>query len=501
MPIVVPVRFRYAAIDLWFDPNGNPVHRGDHVIVETERGQEIGLAVDEAFNVNEETLHAPLKPVIRVADEADLARADELDVLSEEAFSSFKEIVERSGLDMKPVACEHLFDGDKIVCYFAADDRIDFRDLVRDLAAIFKLRVDMRQIGVRDEARLVGGFGHCGQELCCKRFGREFEPVSIRMAKEQDLPLNPAKISGACGRLMCCLRYEYVAYKDFKGRAPKQGSLIDTPLGTAKVMSFNTPRELVTLRLENGKQFEVPLKDMSCASSSGCCGSSDHGHTSCCVSQGGEPAGSCCGHAQHQRPNCVSREMLEKLENQTVSLLLSQLDSEESSLEQESESLTPTPVSSERRSRRKRTEHDKTQQLEQDSSLETEHEKSSAATALVKRRRRPGDAGGYAEQKRQETRDAAEGARRSRRRKAPSSSATQDSEQTARKTRVRRTHNKATAPDAPAQAASKRSADKRVQQVGTAKSQEHHREARQSQSAEGRERSLRQRRRRPTQGD
>lgn len=339
MPIVVPVRFRYAAIDLWFDPLGFPVHKGDHLIVETERGLEIGLAVDEAFNVNEETLRAPLKPVVRIATQEDLDYADELSQKAPEALAIFKETVEEMALDMKPVACEYLFDGEKIVCYFAADDRIDFRDLVKELAAQYKMRVDMRQIGVRDEARLIGGFGHCGQELCCKRFGREFDPVSIRMAKEQDLPLNPSKISGACGRLMCCLRYEFIAYKDFKSRAPKFGALIETPLGTAKLVSFDTPREILTLRLENGKQFNVPLKSMCCSKSS------EGAHSSC----GSSCSCSCSAtqkslellelsdelgedgqeqHRQYQRPDMVSREALDQLDDQVLQLLLSQLDTE-----------------------------------------------------------------------------------------------------------------------------------------------------------------------------
>lgn len=318
MPIVVPVRFRYATIDPWFDPVGLPVHRGDHVVVNTERGTEIGLAVEDPFNVNEETLRAPLKDVIRIATEEDLVRANELSQEAEIAFEQFKETVEKTDLAMKPVACEYLFDGDKIVCYFAADERVDFRELVRDLASIYRMRVDMRQIGVRDQARLVGGFGHCGQELCCKRFGREFEPVSIRMAKEQDLPLNPSKISGACGRLMCCLRYEFDAYKDFKTRAPKRNALIETPLGTAKVVDFNTPLESVTLLLENGKQFVVPLKKMCCKEGDGSCVN--------CAAQGAQNAGD--EKQKPKRPDAVTREALNQIDDTNLQLLLSQLDTE-----------------------------------------------------------------------------------------------------------------------------------------------------------------------------
>ena len=149
-----------------------------------------------------------------------------------------------------------------VVCYFSAEDRVDFRQLVRVLSRELCKRIDMRQIGVREEAALVGGFAHCGKELCCARLGCRLEPVSIRMAKEQDLPLNTSKISGACGRLMCCLRYEFDAYKDFKQRAPKRNAVIETPLGKAKIVEYDTPKEQICLRLENGKQVHIPLAEM-----------------------------------------------------------------------------------------------------------------------------------------------------------------------------------------------------------------------------------------------
>ena len=171
---------------------------------------------------------------------------------------------------MKPIEVEYLFDGEKVVFYFVAEERVDFRELVKDLATRFRARIDMRQVGVRDEARIVGGLGHCGEQLCCVRFGGEFQPVSIRMAKEQDLPLNPLKISGLCGRLMCCLRYEYEAYKDYKGRAPKKGAIVETPLGLAKVAELNTPHETVGLRFEDGRRVSVPLAEMSCNKGTGC---------------------------------------------------------------------------------------------------------------------------------------------------------------------------------------------------------------------------------------
>jgi len=262
MPVVASVRLRYVPKDYWFDPAGVEVEVGDHVIVETERGREIGLCVATGLEVEEGDLKAPLKPILRVASEEDLAQVDGLNEKTAQAMRRFRELVEEHELDMKPVEVEFMYDGSHATFYFTADERIDFRGLVRELASEFHIRVDMRQIGVRDEARSLGGLGHCGQELCCARMGGEFMPVSIRMAKEQDLPLNPSKISGLCGRLMCCLRYEFEAYKDFKSRAPKKNAFIDTPLGMAKVVEFDTPREKVRVRFEDGKSMDIPVGAM-----------------------------------------------------------------------------------------------------------------------------------------------------------------------------------------------------------------------------------------------
>jgi cell fate regulator YaaT (PSP1 superfamily) len=264
---VVAVKLRYNPKVFWFDPALSSYNTGDHVLVDTERGREIGLVVDGALEVTAKqvsSLKTPLKPVIRALDANDYQRIDELDAKGHEAMPIFRELIEKHQLEMKPVSVDYLFTGDKAVFYFSNDERVDFRDLVRDLAARFHVRVDMRQIGVRDEARILGGLAHCGEELCCARLGGEFQPVSIRMAKEQDLPLNPAKISGACGRLMCCLRYEFEAYKDFKNRAPKRGAIIETPIGQAKVIDYDTPREIITMRLEDGKQLSIPLKEFEC---------------------------------------------------------------------------------------------------------------------------------------------------------------------------------------------------------------------------------------------
>ena len=310
MPTVIPVKFTYAARDLWFDPAATGAQEADHVICTTERGTEIGLATADAREVTPEELshtigHSQLREIVRIATDADLDRAEKLAARGDEAMPTFRRLVSASGLEMKPVGVEYLFDGDKAVCYFAAEDRVDFRQLVRDLSRELHVRIDMRQIGVREEAAIVGGYGHCGQELCCRRFSTSFDPVSIRMAKEQDLPLNSTKISGACGRLMCCLRYEFEAYRDFKGRAPKRNAVIDTPLGKGKIVEYNTPKEQIVLRLEGGKTIRVDLADMT-ASEAAC--------------KKSQELGCAC------RPDTVTREVLEKLQSPDVQMALAELD-------------------------------------------------------------------------------------------------------------------------------------------------------------------------------
>ncbi len=307
---VVAVKFRYAAHDLWFDPANTGVTYGDHAICKTARGTEIGLVTSDPRSVSQEELEAitggtQLQPVLRVATESDLERAHELAERADAAMPVFRRCAKEEGLAMKPIGVEYLFDEGRVVCYFSADERVDFRNLVRDLAHELHCRIDMRQLGVREQAAIVGGYAHCGQELCCTRFGDAFEPVSIRMAKEQDLPLNSTKISGACGRLMCCLRYEFEAYRNFKSRAPKRNALIETPLGQAKVVEYDTPKEQVTLRLENGKSLKVALADMS---------------TSDAACKKSEELGCTC------RPDTVERSVLERLESPEVQMALAELD-------------------------------------------------------------------------------------------------------------------------------------------------------------------------------
>ena len=265
MTRIAPVHLAYNPKTLWFDAGDYELAADQGVVVQTARGLEYGRMAGAVFEATREQvagLKTPLKPVERPATPEDEEQAQAMEKLSREALGEFKRLAAEFNEEMRPISVEYLLDGDKAVFYFEAEDRIDFRDLVRQLAAQFHVRIDMRQIGVRDEARMVGGLGHCGQELCCKRLGGDFNPVSIRMAKEQGLSLNPQKISGICGRLMCCLRYEYEAYKDFNSRAPKHNSTVQTPDGPAKVASLDVPREIVVLKVQGqDKPVKVPLAD------------------------------------------------------------------------------------------------------------------------------------------------------------------------------------------------------------------------------------------------
>lgn len=337
MPHVLPVRFTFVQHDLWFDPCDTGAVAGDHVICTTGRGTEMGLAVADPFEVTQEELEetigeAEFAPVLRVATEEDHDRAAELAAKGDEALPVFRALAKEEGLPMKPVGVEYLFGGERCVCYFAADDRVDFRHLVRELSRALHERIDMRQIGVREEAALMGGYAGCGQELCCARWERKFEPVSIRMAKEQDLPLNSPKISGVCGRLMCCLRYEFEAYRDFKSRAPKKNAIIQTPLGTAKIVDYDTPREGLTLRLENGKTIKVPLEGMECSEA---------------ACKKAEANGCAC------RPDTVTRAMLDALDSPEVQMALAELDRAEAGEVLEYDSSDVVFVSESRRAHRR----------------------------------------------------------------------------------------------------------------------------------------------------
>lgn len=246
----VGVRFKKAGKIYYFDPDELDINLEDNVIVETIRGIEFGEVVLEIREVAEEQIVAPLKKVLRVASEEDKKIYWDNKNKERDALSLCLQKVQQHNLDMKLIDVEYTFDNNKIIFYFTADGRIDFRELVKDLASVFKTRIELRQIGVRDEAKMIGGVGPCGRALCCSSFLGDFAPVSIKMAKEQNLSLNPAKISGICGRLMCCLKYEQEAYEYARSIVPRIGSIVDTAEGKGEVVSNNMLKEQVRVLLE-----------------------------------------------------------------------------------------------------------------------------------------------------------------------------------------------------------------------------------------------------------
>lgn len=255
MKNIVGVRFKKPGKIYFFDPGKYHVNLKDHVIVETALGEEYGEVVIANRSVVEEKVVAPLKKVIRIATPKDTKHYEENKKKEKEAFEICQKKIKKHGLDMNLVDVEYKFDNSKILFYFTADGRIDFRDLVKDLAAIFKTRIELRQIGVRDEVKRIGGNGVCGRELCCCSFLRNFETVSIKMAKEQGISLNPSKISGNCGRLMCCLKYEQDVYEDKLARLPKVGAIVKTEDGKETVDSVETLKEVVRVKLKDGDDY------------------------------------------------------------------------------------------------------------------------------------------------------------------------------------------------------------------------------------------------------
>jgi cell fate regulator YaaT (PSP1 superfamily) len=259
---VVGVRFRGAGKVYYFDPDVLDIKAGDNVIVETARGIEFGNVVMEGRNVSSEEIVQPLKKVIRIATEEDMRIKEENDKKEKEAFDICLKKIEKHGLEMKLIDVEYTFDKNKILFYFTADGRVDFRELVKDLASVFRTRIELRQIGVRDESKMMGGIGVCGRLLCCHSFLTEFEPVSIKMAKEQGISLNPAKISGACGRLMCCLRYEQEAYSEIVAKAPREGAIVQTPEGQGVVTGVSILKEKVKVRLDRNGEADIDVFDL-----------------------------------------------------------------------------------------------------------------------------------------------------------------------------------------------------------------------------------------------
>jgi len=250
MTEVVSVRFKNRGKNYYFDPAGNQVQTGQFVVVETSKGLELGECVKGNFHVEDETVIPPLRPIVRAATASDLSAAEANREKEQAAFTACADKIREHKLDMKLVDVEYNFEGNKILFFFTSDGRVDFRELVRDLAGVFRTRIELRQIGVRDEAKMLGGLGICGKEFCCSQFLDEFQPVSIKMAKTQNLSLNPTKISGTCGRLMCCLKYEQDAYEELVKNAPKVDSYVETPDGKGTITEINLLRQKAKVRLE-----------------------------------------------------------------------------------------------------------------------------------------------------------------------------------------------------------------------------------------------------------
>jgi len=262
MTQVVGVRFKRAGRVYYFDPAGTELNVGDWVVVETERGPEVGKVVISPKQVLSSEITEPLKPVLCRAGEEHLRQREEFKAKEREALEKCQEMVAKANLPMKLLSAEYNLDGTRLTVSFSAEGRVDFRDLLKQLTATLKTRIELRQVGPRDKAKLLEGYGRCGRPLCCTTYLSEFNPVSIRMAKEQDLPLNPMKISGVCGRLACCLSHEYDQYQAIKRELPPIGQRVSTPLGTACVVGCNPLKETVVVRLESEATVELPIEEI-----------------------------------------------------------------------------------------------------------------------------------------------------------------------------------------------------------------------------------------------
>jgi cell fate regulator YaaT (PSP1 superfamily) len=260
MASVVGVSLKRSCKIVYFDPDRLLLRSGDEVIVPTSKGVEFGVVVAPAYEIPDASIPKDLRKVVRRATDRDRQQKERNEFRRDRAFRKCQELIVKHDLPMKLIDIEYIFDGSSITFFFTAEGRVDFRALVRDLAATLKTRIELRQIGVRDEAKMIGGLGPCGRTLCCASFLEEFHPISIRMAKEQHLPLNPAKISGVCGRLMCCLRYEQDAYRRFLVWVPGVGEMVETEQGEARVIGHDVLEESVLLELENGEKLTVPAQ-------------------------------------------------------------------------------------------------------------------------------------------------------------------------------------------------------------------------------------------------
>ncbi len=258
MAEVIGVRFKEVGKVYYFDPLDNKLNKGDMVVVETARGLECGEVATPNKTIDEAELTHPLKPLIRIANDSDLNHLAENKLKEKEAYKICEQKIANHKLDMKLVNVEYTFDNSKILFYFTADGRVDFRALVKDLASVFRTRIELRQIGVRDEAKMLGGLGICGKPFCCASYMGEFQPVSIKMAKEQGLSLSPVKISGTCGRLMCCLKYEQEAYTDLLKKTPKVGAIVNTPEGKGLVVENNLIAGTLKVKLDKAPEDVAP---------------------------------------------------------------------------------------------------------------------------------------------------------------------------------------------------------------------------------------------------
>ncbi len=262
MPTICGVRFRGAGKVYYFDPRGLSLDVDDYVIVNTSRGDELAQVAMSNREANEDELVGELKPVLRRAASLDLLEAERYRQQEDEVIKRCQDQVNKNGLNMKVVGAQYGYDGSRLTFFFTAEKRVDFRALVRDLARMFKTRIELRQIGVRDEAKLIGGCGPCGRSLCCATWLSEFTPVSIRMAKQQDLPLSPMEISGLCGRLLCCLTYENDQYREVKSHFPRVGRTVDSPLGPVRVLKVCVFKETVTVLLQDGSRKELTAEQL-----------------------------------------------------------------------------------------------------------------------------------------------------------------------------------------------------------------------------------------------
>ncbi len=258
MKEIIGVRFRDGGKTYSFDPGNFNPKAGEHIVVDTARGLELGIVSECKHSIEDEKIVSPLRKVVRIATPADIKNASELREKEKASVVTCQAKVDEHKLDMKVINAEHSFDGSKIIFYFTADGRIDFRNLVKDLASVFRTRIELRQVGVRDEAKMLGGLGICGRPFCCASFLDDFQPVSIKMAKEQNLSLNQAKISGTCGRLMCCLKYEQEAYEDLIKNTPKVGTPVDTPAGPGTVADVSLISGKLRIKLDD--ETDLALK-------------------------------------------------------------------------------------------------------------------------------------------------------------------------------------------------------------------------------------------------